>query len=502
MPARHGNVPPAPFPEMDSVVLVGYGAIADSVARLFTREDFLLTFPLAVSGWAPLQDAQDRETAGLIPAFLKDLPAFPGLEALFAATPKVVLILDLSDDGRHATRIRALAPPQASILTAAFLVQITSAADAGRLNIDSGKGLRKAKNLLHMLMDQMEEDDVFLLDAQGIIREMNRFSAQSRGMRLQDCIGRYCGDLDPHLFGAEGEESCAFLQARSTGKKAEGMISDVLSDGRIRYLHTLCFPLPGADEEVAQFLYIRRDVTERRQMAKRLQQAERLAAIGELSTYVAHEIRNPLFSIGGFANALLRHPGLDGEAREKARIIFTESRRLDVIVSNIINFARPTRQEMGVFEVEAVIQQTLALMTLGGEERGIRAEAVLEAGLPKVVGNAENLKQCLINLVKNSLEAMPEGGSLVIRCLRDKDAVRICVEDTGKGIPAEIQGRIFNPFFSTKDSGAGLGLAMTRKIIDEMGGKLSLKSKVGQGTTITLLLPAALAVDNGGPRVL
>jgi signal transduction histidine kinase len=496
MPAGHGSVPPVPHPERHVSVFVGYGAIAESVARLFTREGFSPAFPFEASAWAPLFEAPDEDEVRRIPAFLKDLPSFACLEDLFAASPSPSVVLDLSDDGRHSSQIRALAPPQATILTAGFLVQIASAADAGHLRIGRGESLRRAINIFHALMDQME-DDVFILDAMGIIREMNRFAADSRGVRIQDFVGRHSEDLDPQLFCTDGENPCSFLQTRASGKKAEGLGADVLPDGRIRYLHTLCFPLPGLEEAVAQFLYIRRDVTEWRQMAKRLQQTERLAAIGELSTYVAHEVRNPLFSIGGFANALLRHPALDEEAREKARIILAESRRLDVIVSNIINFARPTRQEMGVFDVDPVIRQTLNLMTMGSEKRGIRAEAILEDGLPKVLGTVENLKQCLINLVKNSLEAMPEGGSLIIRCLRDKDMVRISVEDTGKGIAPEIQAKLFNPFFSTKDSGAGLGLAMSRKVIEEMGGELDLKSQLGQGTTVTLLVPAALAVDNG-----
>jgi signal transduction histidine kinase len=496
MPAQHGNAPHSPVSERYPLVLVGYGAVADSIVRLFTREDFFHTFPLEIAGWAPLSDTPGEDAAKRIPAFLKDLPAFSGLEDLFTANPRAAIILDLSDDSRHSARIRALAPPQATILTTEFLVQITSAADVGRLRIGGGEGLRNAKNLFHLLMDQME-DDVFLLDAQGIIQEMNRFAADSRKVRLQDYINRSCGDLDPLLLHDDGEGSCSFFLARDSGKRAESLTTDILPDGRLRYLHTLCFPIRNRGGRSPQFLYMRRDVTEHQQMTKRLQQAEKLAAIGELSTYVAHEIRNPLFSIGGFANALLRHPALDEEAREKALIIFTESRRLDVIVSNIINFARPTKQEMGVFDVEPVIRQTLNLMTLGSEERGIQAEAILEAGLPKAAGNAENLKQCLINLVKNALEAMPEGGSLIVRCLRDKDNVQISVEDTGKGIAPDIQAQVFNPFFSTKDSGAGLGLAMTRKIIDEMGGKVILKSQTDKGTTVTLLLPAALAVDNG-----
>ncbi len=112
-----------------------------------------------------------------------------------------------------------------------------------------------------------------------------------------------------------------------------------------------------------------------------------------------------------------------------------------------------------------------------------------------VQGNAENLKQCLINLVKNAFEAMDDAGTLTIHAHRNSGYVRIDVEDTGKGIAPDIQEQVFSPFFSTKSDGAGLGLAMTRKIIEEMGGKVLLKSRLGQGTAVTLLLPAALDVS-------
>jgi signal transduction histidine kinase len=237
-----------------------------------------------------------------------------------------------------------------------------------------------------------------------------------------------------------------------------------------------------------------RDILDQQHLEQRLRQNEKMAAIGELSTYMAHEIRNPLFSIGGFANALLRNTSLDAPAREKARIIFDEARRLDVILTSILNFARPTEQAMGIFEPETVARQTMDLMTLGGEERGIHANTVIAPNLPKVRGNAENLKQCLINLVKNAMEAMSAGGSVTMRLARDDGHVVIDVEDTGPGISPELHDQIFSPFFTTKKGGAGLGLAMTRKVIEEMGGKVLLASQPGQGTRVTLTLPAALDV--------
>jgi signal transduction histidine kinase len=133
-------------------------------------------------------------------------------------------------------------------------------------------------------------------------------------------------------------------------------------------------------------------------------------------------------------------------------------------------------------------------MTIGNEERGLTVVLDIEPRLPTASGNAENLKQCLINLVKNALEAMPDGGTLTLRAARSDSYVRIDVEDTGRGIPADLQEKIFSPFVTTKNKGSGLGLAMTRKVIQEMGGKVSLESGEGKGTCVSLFVPVALAV--------
>jgi signal transduction histidine kinase len=223
-----------------------------------------------------------------------------------------------------------------------------------------------------------------------------------------------------------------------------------------------------------------------------------MAANGEHATYMANEIRNPLFSIGGFANSLLRNPSLNEFAREKAGIIYDESRRLDAILTSILNFARPTQQAIGIFDAATVARQTVDLMCIGSEERGITVNVDIAQGLPKASGNAENLKQCLINLVKNSLEAMPAGGALTLRARQEGPFVRLEVEDTGAGIAPAVQEKVFSPFYTTKHGGAGLGLAMTKKVIEEMRGKVELDSAPGRGTRISLLVPVALAVEEEG----
>jgi signal transduction histidine kinase len=146
-----------------------------------------------------------------------------------------------------------------------------------------------------------------------------------------------------------------------------------------------------------------------------------------------------------------------------------------------------------------VVRQTLDFMSLGCKQQGICLKERLPGGLAKAKGDPELLKQCLINIIKNSIEAMGDGGDLTVTTGMQDDMIFISVDDTGQGIPAEDLPKVFNPFFSTKDKGSGLGLAMTKKIVDELGGKVELESKPGTGTCVALFLPPALAVSDNDP---
>jgi PAS domain S-box-containing protein len=348
--------------------------------------------------------------------------------------------------------------------------------------------------LASMLMDQLE-GDIIVLDADGVILDMGRQALESRGLKLRDVIGKQCRELAPtkRLCNAHAED-CAFLEAKRTGKRASQVFTRMLDGGRVRYMRAACYPVIESTDEPDIFLYVCRDVTAEQQLEKHHRQTEKMAAIGELCMYMAHEIRNPLFSIGGFANALLRNASLNDLAREKARIIYDESRRLEVILTNMLNFARPTLQPSTAFDVATTARQTLELLTLGCEERHINVILEVERQIPHAAGNAENLKQSLINIVKNAFEAMPDGGILTLSLKRNRDYVQIDVSDTGTGIPEDKQPQVFNPFFTTKQR-AGLGLAMARKVIEEMHGSVSLESVHGRGTCVSIMLPVADASD-------
>ncbi len=346
-------------------------------------------------------------------------------------------------------------------------------------------------SLFNDLIDQFEED-IVIVDTKGTILNLNRSVLDSWGGSREDFIGKNAADLRNSNTFPEGS---AFLErVLADGRRVTETYTEVTADGHMNYYHVNAFPLRDASGKIRRLVLTRRNTTAEMQIEQRLCQSQKIVAIGELSTYIAHEIRYPLFAIGGFANALLHLPSLDDSAREKARIILEESQRLDDILKSIINFARPTEQDIGAVNVNDLVVQTVELMSIG-TEKNIPIVTDLAENLPRVHGNAEMLKQCLINLIKNAQEAMSQG-TIHVRSRYVDGIVYLEVADNGPGIPQELQEKIFSPFFSTKDKGSGLGLAMTRKIINEIGGKLLLHSTVSVGTMVTLALRPILAVDD------
>jgi len=238
---------------------------------------------------------------------------------------------------------------------------------------------------------------------------------------------------------------------------------------------------------------------------RRLEQAqaearrsERLAALGQLSAGLAHEIRNPLGVIKASAETL--HKKLqpnDPLARELTDYISSEVNRLNALVSRFLDFARPLQLQLGSHEISPLLEQALKAVRDRWPEAKVEIERQYAKDLPKVLVDAELCEQVFTNLVLNAYEAMPEGGKLkVVAAVTLSDShqgVEIDIEDSGPGIPPELQEQIFNPFFTTKKDGVGLGLSLVSKIVDDHGGWLRVTSNPGQGACFKLFLPAEQA---------
>lgn len=427
---------------------------------------------------------------------LPGIPAYGDYQEMLSQHPEINLVLETSGLPRNVAALRGDLPSRVILVeraAAGFFLHLFPPEElwkACRMDLNA------TQSLLSTVIDQLPEDILFL-DTDGLIIGVNQSVLHDLGLPRREIMGRRVKDIFQGMETHRDATSCPaeepLERTLRTAQPQEALCTSVDPFGRMHYFRVYTSPILE-DGVLSRVVFIRRDITQRTEMENRLQQSEKLASIGELSTYIAHEIRNPLFAISGFANSLLRGDNLDEATQNKLGIILDESKRLDTILKSILNFTRPTEQRETECNVLAVARETMDVMDLAARSQKIQTSLEGRPGLPQVRADPELIKQCLINLIKNSLEAMPDGGELRISARLRKGFVALRVADTGHGIPANIRDRVFSPFFSTKGKGAGLGLAMIRKIMDDIGGDVTLTSREGDGTQITLLLPPLLAV--------
>jgi PAS domain S-box-containing protein len=237
------------------------------------------------------------------------------------------------------------------------------------------------------------------------------------------------------------------------------------------------------------FTGIIRDISEYQQMEARLVQSERLAAVGNTVTHIAHEIKNPLLIIGGFARQLQKAAGLEDKDRRKLGVIAEEVRRLEAMVTEMREFVRRPAAQKQPGNLGPLVQDVLHLFEDTLKEHHIQVRWLEETPLPEVPFDAQQLRQVLINLIKNALEAMPQGGEIILAGQVAGDNVELQITDSGQGMPPEVVAHIFEPYFTTKEKGTGLGLAICQNIVQEHGGCLLADSAPGHGSTFTIQLP-------------
>jgi signal transduction histidine kinase/Fe-S-cluster-containing hydrogenase component 2 len=226
------------------------------------------------------------------------------------------------------------------------------------------------------------------------------------------------------------------------------------------------------------------------QAQTQLIRTEKLASLGQLAAGVAHEINNPLGTITIYAHVLLKSLEADDPRREDVDMIIKESARTKEIVQGLLSFARETKLRPGPTDINEVLQDVLGLVVNQSLFHNIKIKKVFAAAIPTITADWTQLKQVFLNIIFNAAEAMEGKGTLAITTIGGKRRVKVKIQDTGPGIPPEIMGKLFSPFFTTKEKGTGLGLAISYGIIERHSGKIDVETALGKGTTFIVSLPA------------
>lgn len=359
------------------------------------------------------------------------------------------------------------------------------------------------------------------------IEEVNQALLEKMGYSRQEVIGKKCYEVfqKPNAHCNGDITGCPLNKVLQSKLPNRQILSQSDREGRPHHVDAQIFPVWKTEGVISKFIEVGRDISdsikEEEEMARRLEKMvedrtrelkethskllhqDKMASLGKLSASVVHEINNP---ISGVLNLVLLMSRMmeGGTLQQKEmdqftrylRLMESETRRVSRIVSNLLAFSRDSRMEFGRVNLNQLIEKTLFLNANLLRLHSVKVEEILDQGLPPVVGSEDRLQQVFMNLVSNAVEAMETSGgerilNITTKPLPEKEFVSVTFTDTGVGIPQENLSKLFEPFFSTKKKGkgVGLGLSVVYGIVQEHGGSIQVQSKEGRGTSFTIELP-------------
>jgi PAS domain S-box-containing protein len=345
---------------------------------------------------------------------------------------------------------------------------------------------------MHQFQAQLIEtssDGIIANDRQGRIIIFNEGAEQILDYRKEEVIGQI--SVDRLYRSGLARRIKKLLYSSECGGVGHlvnyetSVVSRTGQDIPVELSATLIY---DEDREVGVVGFFR-DLRVRKQLEAEVLQAGQLAALGRMAAHISHEIKNPLMLIGGFARQVLK--GLDQEpqkSREKLRIIVDEIGRLEDFLAEVGSYAKLSEPRKQAGDLNALIQEVCDRLAPVIQESGISLSLKLDPHLPQMRFDPVYLRQVFLNVAKNALEAMADGGALTITSSLREGRLLVQIADTGKGIPPEDQDKIFQPFFSTKSKGTGLGLAISRKITEAHQGEITIDSETGRGTRVNIFL--------------
>ncbi len=348
--------------------------------------------------------------------------------------------------------------------------------------------LAQEKGLLETIFQAIQEG-LLVLDGEGRISYVNRAAGELLGIVPDAVKGQH---VSRHLRDLDWQKLMRFDEgewSRLVRQEIE------VTYPRHRVVSLYVVPLAMVEKRASGAVVILRDVTPERESAASMVESERVNAIRLLAAGVAHEIGNPL-------NALTIHLQLlDRELRgrtdetqkqgllDMVAVARSEVSRLDTIITQFLRAVRPSRPQLAPIRLESILQETLTLLKQEVENRGITVNLNLHGPLPIVPADRDQIKQAFFNVLKNALEALTSGGRIDITLSANETEVEMAFQDNGPGLEPEVMGRLFEPYFTTKTSGNGLGLMIVQRIIQDHGGRVEIASKPGKGASVILSLP-------------
>ena len=358
--------------------------------------------------------------------------------------------------------------------------------------------LKEAHDFMNKII-QSSPNPIMASDLKGNIIVWNRAAEKTLGYTASETIGK----MHITRIYPEGVAKKIMKMIRSPDHGGAGMLRAhpmlyVRKDGAIidgMLSAAMIYDDEGSEvATVGSFV----DMTERIEMERTLHdtqqqllQSEKLAAMGRLTSQLAHELNNPIYGIMNTLELLKSEIKPDNRRRKLLEMSLSETERLADMLKKMLTFSKPDQEVKDAADINTIIEEMIVLHEKMLQENSIKVRSELEENLPEVYISKNQMRQVILNMISNARDAMPEGGSLTFSTRREKDMVAIDVTDTGQGISEENVNRIFDSFFTTKDSvkGVGLGLSVCYGFVREHGGDIKVKSRLGEGTTFTITLP-------------
>jgi two-component system NtrC family sensor kinase len=349
--------------------------------------------------------------------------------------------------------------------------------------------LLNSRNTLRALFDNLPAS-LYIVDRAYAVRAINRSRAQRAASRPNLLVGRCCYEA---LFGRISPcPECRVAETMQNAKSATRALRLAETGGEAKEWEISTYPILDDAGGVAQVVLFEADVTERHHLEANLAQSEKLAAVGQLAAGVAHEINNPLTAVIANAQLMQRSLPPDSEMQESVELILIAGSRAAQVVRNLLDFARKEQYRFDRTEINETIRKTLELVQHEVVSRSIVVKFDPDPDLPRIMASGDHLQGVWLNLVLNAFDALAgEPGEIRVSTRHQDRVVQVMIEDTGKGIPADILPRIFEPFFTTKlpGQGTGLGLSVCHQIIKQHNGQILAESEIGRGTRFTVTLP-------------